>query len=299
MVIKGIRRAVLALVMGAIMASGIVLADEKKAAHEGKSSDEVAKELSNPAGSLASLFFNLEYTEYTGDLPGADDQDKWELTFQPVLPFPVGGKGRKIIFRPLVPLPFDQPLFNPENGKFEDASVNLGDITFDLVYAGTDMKDKHDGILWGVGVGGTLPTATDDDLGGDQWRLGPEIFLGMIRHWGLVGNLISNQWDLGGSNDESYSTLTAQYFYAFSLGNGWQIASSPVISYDWEADSEDAWTVPIGVGLAKTTRIGNTPWKFQLQVEKFVLQADTFGPDWLVKVSVTPVVENIFASWFR
>ncbi len=113
-----------------------------------------------------------------------------------------------------------------------------------------------------------------------------------------MGALVSNQWDVGGSNDTSYSTLTSQYFYAITLGNGWQLASSPVLSYDWKADSDDAWTVPIGFGAAKTTKIGNTPWKFQLQVQKYVVQPDTFGPDWLVKFTVTPVVKNVFASLF-
>ena len=273
--------------------SGFTLAAEKKSA------DEVAKELSNPAGSLASLNFNLQYTEFTGDLPGSDDQKSTVLTFQPVLPFPVGNKGRNILFRPLVPLPFDQPVFNAQKGTFENADFNLGDITYDLAYAGTNMKTKQEGYLWGVGMAGTLPTATDNNLAGDQWRLGPEFFGGIIKKWGLVGALVSNQWNVGGSNDTYYSALTAQYFWAVTLGNGWQLVSTPVISYDWQADSDDAWTVPIGFGVAKTTKIGNKPWKFTFQVQKYVVTPDTFGPDWLVKLTVTPVVKNVFASWFR
>lgn len=263
-------------------------------AAEEKSTDQVAKELSNPAGSLASLNFNLQYTEFTGDLPDSDDQDSWALTFQPTLPFPVGDKGRRIIFRPLVPVSFDQPVFNAEKGKFEDADVNLEDITFDLAYAGTNMTSKQDGYLWGIGTAGTLPTATNSDLGGNQWRLGPEGFGGIIRKWGLVGALVSHQWNVGGSNDAYYSTTTSQYFYAIGLGNGWQIASSPVISYDWQADKDEAWTVPVGFGVAKTTAIGKMPWKFQFQVQKYLVTPDTFGPDWLVKFTITPVIKNPF-----
>jgi hypothetical protein len=268
-------------------------------AAEEKSADHVAKELANPAGSLASLSFNLQYTEYSGDLPDADDQNSTALLFQPVLPFPVGDKGRKFIFRPLFPLLFDQPIFNADKSTFDTEDLNLGDISFDLVYAGTEMKTKNSGFLWGAGLAGTLPTATDDDLGGNQWRFGPELFGGIIRKWGVVGALVSNQWNTGGTNDTDYSTMTAQYFYAVGIGNGWQIASSPVITCDWEADSDEAWTVPLGVGVAKTVLIGNKPWKFQFQVQKFVVQPDAFGPDWLVKFTVTPVVSNVFASWFK
>ncbi len=267
-------------------------------AAEPKSADEVAKELANPAGSLTSLNFNLQYTEFTGDLPNSDDQNSTSLIFQPVLPFPVGNKGHRIIFRPAFTVLFDQPLFNPAKMDFDNAHANLADSGFDLVYAGTTMTDKKDGFLWGVGLAGTLPTASNDDVGGEQWRFGPELFGGVIREWGLVGALVSNQWDTGGSNDNAYSTTTAQYFYAYGLGGGWQISSSPIITYDWQADSDEALTLPLGVGLAKTTMIGDQPWKFQFQVQKFVVQPDSFGPDWLVKLTVTPVIQNPFLGLF-
>jgi hypothetical protein len=37
----------------------------------------------------------------------------------------------------------------------------------------------------------------------------------------------------------------------FGRGNGWQITSSPVISYDWQADKDESWTVPVGVGVRR------------------------------------------------
>jgi hypothetical protein len=103
----------MAVILLLIEGSGFTLAAEQKSA------DEVAKELSNPAGSLASLNFNLQYTEFTGDLSGSDDQNSTAL-------------------------PFDQPVFNAENGTFETADVNLGDITYDLAYAGKNMKTKQE-----------------------------------------------------------------------------------------------------------------------------------------------------------
>ncbi|MFC1578914.1 hypothetical protein ACFL3Y_00810 [Pseudomonadota bacterium] len=269
-----------------------------------KSADEVAKELANPAGSLASLNFNMQYQTFQGDLPGADSQDSSSLIFQPTMPFSVGDKGRRIIFRPAVPVLFDQPVFEAGEGEFDDLNTNLGDITFDLVYAGTEITDKatKSGFLWGVGLAGTVPTATNNALGGDQWRFGPEVFGGIIRSWGIVGALVSNQWNLGGgdgglgSNDQDYSATTAQYFYAYGLGNGWQIAASPIITYNWKAeDSDQALALPVGAGLAKTMSFGDNNWKFQGQVQYYVEQPDAFGPEWLFKFTVTPVVNNPFA----
>lgn len=266
----------------------------------GKSADQVAKQLSNPAGSLASLSNNLVFQTYKGDLPDADDQDAWSYQFQPVLPFPVGNQGRNIILRPLIPVLFSQPAFDVGDGSFDDLDTNVGDTTFDLVYAGNTMKNAHEGYLWGFGMAGTVPTATNNALGGDQWRGGPELFGGISRKWGLVGAVVNHQWNLGGgdggpgSNDQSFSTTAAQYFYAIGLGRGWQLASGPVVVYDWKADSDDALTFPLGLGVAKTAHIGSMTWKFELQAQYFAEQPGTFGGDWQYKLTVTPVIHNPF-----
>lgn len=284
--------------MTLILSAATALAQDNGGAGD---TDALAKELSNPAGALASLSAGIQYTGFKGDLTGADDQHGWDLQFQPVLPFPVGDSGNNLIFRPLFPFPLDRPVFNTTRGRFESANFSglaLGDITFDLVYSGnmvTNQEKKH-GLLWGFGVAGTLPSATTEDVGGKQWRLGPELFFGITRPWGLVGAVVANQWDIGGGNDASYSVLAGQYFYAYGLGNGWQIASGPSFSYDWNASSDAAWTLPVGIGLAKTTKVGGTPLKLSVQLQYFVEQPDAFGPDWLLKISISPVIQNPFVK---
>ena len=263
--------------------------------------DETAKKLANPAGSLANLANNMTYRAYKGDLPDAGSQDVLSYTFQPVLPFPVGDQGRNIIFRPAFTLSFGQPVFNPAQGSFENLGTNLNDITFDLVYAGTEKKDQGNGYLWGYGLAGTIPVATNSALGGKQWRFGPEIFGGIIPKWGVIGALVNNQWNLGGgggsgSNDQPFSTTTAQYFYGITLGNGWQILSAPVITINWEADGNEAWSVPVGTGIAKTLKIGGTTWRVQLEAWKYVVQPDSFGSDWLISLDIRPVIQNPFVN---
>jgi hypothetical protein len=271
---------------------------KKVSGNKTKSADQIAKELANPAGSLASLNFNFQYSNFKGDLPNSRDQESFSLLFQPTLPFPVGDTGNRIIFRPAITIAYKQPYFDANKLDFENSRTTLLDTTFDLVYAGNLMTDKHNGYLWGVGLAGTVPTATDDDLAGDQWRFGPELFGGIIRNWGLVGALVSNQWKVAGSNDDAHSELTAQYFYAYGLGKGWQISSSPVITYDWMADSDEALTLPLGIGLAKTAKFGSKTFKFQFQIQKYVEQPDSFGPDWLFKFTISPVIVNPFLGLF-
>jgi hypothetical protein len=252
--------------------------------------DALARELSNPTTSLASLANKIKYTTFKGDLPGADDQDAWTYTFQPVLPFPQSN-GYNLIFRPGFPVLIDQPSFDPAKGKF-DTETGLGDISFDLVYG----KTLESGFLWSAGIFGVLPTATDDALGADQWKLGPDIVLGLIKKWGVLGILYTHVWDVAGEDDFDTSFSSLQYFYFFSIGGGWQIGAGPTITYDWEADSGNKLTLPVGLGVAKTTKIGNTPLKLALQVFKTVESPDDFGSDWSVELTVTPVIKNPFVK---
>lgn len=243
----------------------IALADKAKLSEiKSRSVDEIAKELSNPATPLASLNNVFEFHTFKGDLPGADNQTRFSYSFQPSMPFPLEN-GKVFIFRPLIPLLLDEPVFNSARNEFDSKGVGLGNISFDLVYGGTDDlvygdTDKDMGLLSLFGIFGSLPTATDDAVGSQQWRLGPEVAVGLIKKWGLVGFLAAQSWDVGGSNDEDFSTTTIEYFYAYGLGGVWQFAAGPTIEADWEADSANTWTVPIGIGIEKTTKFGSTPW---------------------------------------
>lgn len=262
------------------------------------SADEAAKQLANPAGSLANLANNVTYRIFTGDLTDASDQYSLTYTFQPVLPFPVGDKGRNIIFRPAFNLVFGQPVYNSEDDSFESLGANLDDITFDLVFAGTVMKEQGNGFLWGTGIAGTLPIATHSSLGGEQWRFGPELFGGVLPKWGVIGALINNQWNFGGgggapgSNDEPYNSMTAQYFYGVTLGSGWQVLSAPVITYNWKAESNEALSLPLGTGIAKTFKIGKITWRIQTEFHYYVVQPDSFGTDWMLSLDIRPVIKN-------
>jgi len=246
--------------------------------------DEVARELANPNTVLGSLNFNLDYQTYKGDLPGASDQTSTRLTFQPVLPYPIS-KGTNFYLRPAVPIVIAQDV--PVVGGFDNKGVELGDISFDAALG----KSLPGGYVVVGGIVGTLPTATDDALGLDQWLLGPEVALAKVFNWGVLGMLVSHQWDVAGEDSFSTSITGGQYFYTYNLSNGWQISSSPTFSYNHKAaEGQEAWTLPVGFGVSKTTFLGGRPWKFGVQYWQYVKQADAFGPDWQVRFTVTPVV---------
>lgn len=260
-----------------------------------KSADEVARELANPNNSLASLTFKNQYRWYTGDLPGADNQDNYTLLFQPVFPFtlePTASGGTANLFvRPALPLLVKQPVFDAAQNNFDDSTA-FGDIGFDIGYGVTEQN----GVLWAVGMVGTLPTATSDDVAGDQLRLGPELLFAKFEKWGLYGIFPSHQWNVGGSNDTDFSVTQTQLFLNFLPGGGWSVGSVPILNYDWEGEE---WTIPLNFTAGKTVKFGKTPVKLQLEINYYVQQPDLFGPQWLISFNVTPVVNNFIDQWIR
>jgi hypothetical protein len=80
----------------------------------------------------------------------------------------------------------------------------------------------------------------------------------MPGHW-VVGALVSNVWNIGnGYNDApDVNTMTLQPFVNYNMEGGWYIVSAPVLTANWEADSGDEWTIPMGGGLGRVFKIGS------------------------------------------
>ena len=53
-------------------------------------------------------------------------------------------------------------------------------------------------------------------------------------------------------------------------------------------------TLPLGIGIAKTSVINGRPWKFQLQYWNYVEANDAFAPENLIRLSISPVIS---APW--
>jgi len=87
--------------------------------------DEIARELSNPTSALMSLNSQIDYRSFKGTLPGASDQSAWNYLFQPVFPFPQGS-GANILFRPAIPVLFNQPTKSKILGGQYFVALSLG-----------------------------------------------------------------------------------------------------------------------------------------------------------------------------
>jgi hypothetical protein len=252
-----------------------------------KSADEIAKELANPNTVLGTLNFNFDYINYQGDLPNAGSQNSFTLGFQPVLPIPLS-ETVNLFVRPNIPLYLTQPTYGA-NG-FENQGVNLGNISADIAI-GKTFPSKTVGV---IGVFGSFRTATNDALRSNYTLLGPEIAVGQIFKWGVVGLLVSHAWSVNSidaaAGGESASITSGQYFYTINLKNGWQIAGSPTYSYNHKAAKGNKLTLPVGGGASKVVRFGKLPIKFNMQYWYYVASPDAFGPQHQIRLTISPVV---------
>jgi len=150
------------------------------------SAQDIANELSNPNTALGTMNFQFDYIAFDGDLPDADKQEALRLQFQPALPYPLSDTVNLFV-RPAIPLILNQDVPSSKGG-FDSKGVDLGDISFDAALG----KSLPNGIVLVGGLVGTLPTATDDALGLDQWLLGPEVAVALVRKWGVAGALVTH-----------------------------------------------------------------------------------------------------------
>ena len=67
--------------------------------------------------------------------------------------------------------------------------------------------------------------------------------------------------------------MTLQPFLNYNLPKGWYL-SSPVITANWEANSDNRWTVPIGGGIGRIFKIGDQPVNAQLTAYNVVTPDD-------------------------
>ena len=104
----------------------------------------------------------------------------------------------------------------------------------------------------------------------------------------VSANILINSNSMQG--ERGTTTNEKGYFYAFNLHDGWQINASPVFSYNHKADSDNKLTFPVGLGVSKTTVFNGRPWKFGVQFWHYVASPDLYGPDWQIRLNITPVV---------
>ncbi len=234
----------------------------------------LAKKSQNPISNMRSFKFQNN----TNLGMGPDDSTQNMFNVMPVLPFQLNDD-ILVISRTIIPVVSQPSLLTPA----DEGRVNgIGDTSAQFFFSPMDTSSTG-GTVWGVGPAFVLPTATDDSLGHEKWAAGISgILLAQPGRW-VYGGVVSNVWSFAGSGDKDTNLLTLQYFINYNFDDGWYALTSPIMTADWEADSDHRWTVPIGGGFGRLFKIGSQPVTAQVSAYKNVITPDDYGPDWQVR----------------
>jgi hypothetical protein len=235
---------------------------------------EIAKQLHNPLSNLREVIFQLDVLPNVGP----EDKTEWVTTIQPVWPFPLI-RDWKLVTYSIIPV-VSQPGLAPG----ADRTNGLGDSTF----FGYLVPPNEGPIIWGFGPALQVPTHTNDDLGVDKWAAGPALIVGVQPgNWSIFG-LLDNVWSFAGSDDEDINLLNFQYQAVRLFPGDWFFITNWVVESDWEADSGDRWTVPIGGGFGKQFKLFGNQFQAYGQVGYNVVRPDD-AASWRAILALTAV----------
>jgi len=242
------------LALRAGLVAGLLTVISPAHAQQGDSLREAAQ---NPVADLISLPFQNNTNFNVGQL----DNTQNVLNIQPVIPMHLNPSWN-LISRSILPVVYQPPLF-----RGDDTDFGLGDLvqSFFLSPKNPIPVGHGAGLVWGAGPAFGLPTSTDPRLGSEQWSAGPTFVALLLSKKVVTGFLINNLWSFAGDSGRAdINVMTLQPFFNYNMPKGWYLTTSPIISANWEADSDNRWTLPIGGGVGRVFNIGGQPINAQI-----------------------------------
>jgi hypothetical protein len=289
---------------------------------------QMSRLMDNPLGNVAMWFNQVDWFRLNNDQNSRSDED--QVNYMGILQFPVGVSEKwntinRIIYS--VPSsPIDQGDADrlaagpsqPGPGPTQPPSGAPGALPIDLIsgrttgfgdlyYVGLlSPKEaiKHEtggSSVWGVGLDASFPTATDDLLGSGRYAMGPSALYAYLGPKLKLGGLIQTYFDFAGENNrDDVSLMNLQIFYYYSLNDTMSVGAGPNIIANFEADSRDTWTVPIGLGINRTFQFGKVPVRIGLEYYYALERPDTVGWDHSLRVFVIPAVPSaLLPKWMQ
>jgi hypothetical protein len=273
-------RIAIMLCLAALILGSILLGLTTRAGAQDQSTSDLAAAAQNPVAKMISL--PLQNNTFFGVTE--DDKVANVLNIQPV--YPISAGDWNVITRTIVPIIYiPDPASGIEeipNSDRPGSATGLGDINFSA-FLSPAQSEK---LIWGVGPSLTVPSATENEIGSQKWSAGPTAVALMSPKPWLFGALIKNLWSFAGDSDRNnVNQMLIQPFVNYNMDDGWYLVSSPIITANWQADSDNRWTVPVGGGVGRIFRIGKQPINAQVQ-SFYYTESPKLGPDWALRFQI-------------
>ncbi len=262
-----IRAGLLPAIIALLAASPLCVSAEESKADGG----DLRAAVQNPISSLVSLPFKFTF-DY-----GATNGDGTILNIQPV--YPVTKGNWNYVSRLILPVAsVDGAISTPDNPnpRGKESASGLGDTNYSLYLSPV----KYGKVIWGVGPSIMMPTASDDQLGSGKWSAGITGVALTQPGWGTMGILGRHLWSFAGDDNRSdVNQSLVEPFANYNLDKGWFLITDIIITANWEAPSNQTWTVPLGGGAGRIYKIGNQAVNNRIEFYYNVEKPDS-APDW-------------------
>lgn len=242
----------------------------------------INKALTDPVSEAWSISFLQNNFRIS---PGIGQGERWNsnLMFQGALPVALTPNW-DLITRPSISLFSSQPHPQPENPSEIDRTTAFGDIVLlQLLSPRRDLTGK-----WLVGVGPTwlFPSGVSRWTTTGKWQVGPAAVFGYLSDKWILAVLFQNWTSFGGSGPRAVNSMNLQPIATYFLPNGWSVGYSGNILANWKVSATNAYTVPIGLQVAKVVILGPLPMRIALGAQWMPVHPASFGQVWNAQLSV-------------
>lgn len=280
--------------------------------------------MDNPVGNVALWWNQYDSYRLRND---ATDKEATQGNYMGILQFPKGlNEDWNLISRVIYNVassPLDQnkidrlgsSVTQPPNGGatapalldvIQGRTTGFGDTYYVGLFSPKEPIEIGTGkLVWGAGFDLGAPTASEDVLGTNKWTGGPSalgVYLG--EKW-KFGALLQQYWDFGSdfggkSEADSVNMTNLQYFYYYSLSDTMSVGAGPNIIIDWEQDGSQKYTVPVGLGINKTIKLGKVPIRLGAEYMYTAVQPDEIpSTDWSIRFFAIIAVPSAMFGWMK
>lgn len=247
---------------------------------------KMSKEFLNPLSDIWSLQIQNDFVFLSGD--AIEGNRKANFTnFQPIMPIPISDKWN-LVNRPLIPfVVIESPQLD---GSFKTKS-GLGDI--ELIQVFSPAKGLGYLNMFGFGATWIFPTAINSEIGAEQWSVGPTLGIGRVDDKYVFGIIAQQNWSLGGQQDsKDINRFKLQYFLKYRVSPTFNIGMSPIIVANWDEESGNRLSIPVGLGFSSTFKMGKLPVNLSYETQYYADSPNLVGPEWNFRFTLTTGMPN-------
>lgn len=229
-----------------------------------------AAQANNPLANFTA--FNI-HNYYIGEVTGTDEYaDQAWLRF--AKPFSI--RDSNWLLRASLPI---NSFPVGTNGSHQ---TGFGDLNLFAAYL---IDVGNPAISFGIGPQLTMPTATKDSLGSEQWSAGlVNVLFNASSSKFQYGYLASWQGSFAGESDRADVNLaTFQPFAFYQLGGGNYLRAAPIWAFNLESDD---YSMPIGIGIGRVMHRGKTVFNLFIEPQYSVADKGAGQPEWQIFVGL-------------